>query len=68
MRGGRRWGGLAAATATYVVGSLLVDAGMRALVPVLVLPPVVVPLTRGFLALGLVVLLTALWLHGGPEE
>ena len=47
----------------YGVGALLVDALLRELVPVLVLPPLFLSLGRGLLALGAVVALAAAWVY-----
>lgn len=45
----------------YAVGAVLIDALFRALVPILVLPPLFLTLGRVVLALGLVVSLAAAW-------
>lgn len=51
----------------YLAGAFLVDLSLRALIPVLVLPPLFLRLGRAFLALGLLISLAAAWSYGSQE-
>lgn len=63
-----RLGKLALIAAVYVLGALVLDALLQRLVPILVLPPMFMDLARWAMALTLVVLLAAAWVHGRPDE
>lgn len=63
-----RVGRLVLVALVFGLGAWVVDALLQQLVPVLVLPPVFMGLARAAMALTLLVLLAATWVHGAPRD